>query len=150
MGLDGDVAVHRLHLPLQRRHVQAFVKLLREDLDHALATLPDCYRVVVVMSDLEEFSYAEIAEALDIPVGTARPRLARARGDGTSLAHLQELFLAHGLRAAPQGSVTSASSFSRRWRTCTRTWPPTPRRPSTSRPAGWRVCSSAIRARSST
>jgi RNA polymerase sigma-70 factor (ECF subfamily) len=54
-------------------------KLLREDLDRALAALPDCYRVVVVMSDLEEFSYAEIAQALAIPVGTVRSRLARAR-----------------------------------------------------------------------
>jgi RNA polymerase sigma-70 factor (ECF subfamily) len=54
-------------------------KLLREDLDRALAALPDCYRVVVIMSDLEEFSYAEIAQALAIPVGTVRSRLARAR-----------------------------------------------------------------------
>lgn len=54
-------------------------KLLREDIDRALAGLPDCYRVVVIMSDLEEFSYAEIAQALGVPVGTVRSRLARAR-----------------------------------------------------------------------
>jgi RNA polymerase sigma-70 factor (ECF subfamily) len=36
--------------------------------------------VVVILSDLEEFSYGEIAEALGIPVGTVRSRLARARG----------------------------------------------------------------------
>ena len=36
-------------------------KLLREDLDRALVALPDCYRVVVILSDLEEFSYPEIA-----------------------------------------------------------------------------------------
>lgn len=54
-------------------------KLLREDIDRALAALPDCYRVVVIMSDLEEFSYAEIAQSLGIPVGTVRSRLARAR-----------------------------------------------------------------------
>jgi RNA polymerase sigma-70 factor (ECF subfamily) len=36
--------------------------------------------VVVVLSDLEELSYGEIAEALGIPVGTVRSRLARARG----------------------------------------------------------------------
>jgi RNA polymerase sigma-70 factor (ECF subfamily) len=60
---------------------QAFVdKLLREDLDRALCTLPDHYRVVVILSDLEEFSYSEIGETLDIPVGTVRSRLARARG----------------------------------------------------------------------
>lgn len=54
-------------------------KLLREDLDRALATLPEHYRVVVILSDLEEFDYAEIAQTLAIPVGTVRSRLARAR-----------------------------------------------------------------------
>lgn len=55
-------------------------KLLRENLDQALASLPDCHRVVVILSDLEGMSYREIAEALGIPVGTVRSRLARARG----------------------------------------------------------------------
>lgn len=54
-------------------------KLLREDLDRALATLPERYRVVVILSDLQEFSYAEIAATLEIPIGTVRSRLARAR-----------------------------------------------------------------------
>jgi len=54
-------------------------KLLREDLDRALATLPEHYRIVVILSDLEEFNYSEIAETLDIPIGTVRSRLARAR-----------------------------------------------------------------------
>lgn len=55
-------------------------KLLREDLERALACLPEHYRMVVMLSDVEEFSYAEIAQALAIPVGTVRSRLARARG----------------------------------------------------------------------
>jgi RNA polymerase sigma-70 factor (ECF subfamily) len=55
-------------------------KVLREDLERALAALPEHYRVVVILSDLEEFNYAEIAAALDIPIGTVRSRLARARG----------------------------------------------------------------------
>jgi RNA polymerase sigma-70 factor, ECF subfamily len=60
---------------------QEFVdKLLREDIDKALRGLPEHYRIVVILSDLEEFSYGEIAETLDIPVGTVRSRLARARG----------------------------------------------------------------------
>lgn len=54
-------------------------KLLREDLDRALVALPDCYRVVVILADLEEFSYPEIAATLEIPIGTVRSRLARAR-----------------------------------------------------------------------
>jgi RNA polymerase sigma-70 factor, ECF subfamily len=55
-------------------------KVLREDLERALCTLPEHYRAVVVLSDLEDFTYAEIAAALEIPVGTVRSRLARARG----------------------------------------------------------------------
>ena len=54
-------------------------KLLREDLDRALAALPEHHRVVVVLADVEGLTYGEIAEALDVPVGTVRSRLARAR-----------------------------------------------------------------------
>jgi len=54
-------------------------KLLREDLDRALAALPEHYRVVVVLADVEGLTYGEIAEALDVPVGTVRSRLARGR-----------------------------------------------------------------------
>ena len=54
-------------------------KLMRDDLERALAALPEHYRIVVVLSDLEEFTYGEIAETLQIPIGTVRSRLARAR-----------------------------------------------------------------------
>jgi len=63
-------------------------KLLREDVERALAALPERYRVVVVLADVEELKYAEIADALQIPIGTVRSRLARAR------AALQELLWA--------------------------------------------------------
>jgi len=60
---------------------QEFIdKLLREDLERALAELPEHHRVVVILSDVQECNYAEIAEILSIPVGTVRSRLARARG----------------------------------------------------------------------
>ena len=55
-------------------------KVLREDLDRALADLPEHHRVVVVLADVEGLKYGEIAEALDVPIGTVRSRLARARG----------------------------------------------------------------------
>jgi RNA polymerase sigma-70 factor, ECF subfamily len=54
-------------------------KLLRDDVDRALAALPEHYRVVVIMADMEDLKYAEIAETLNIPIGTVRSRLARAR-----------------------------------------------------------------------
>ena len=54
-------------------------RLLRDDVDRALASLPEHYRVVVILADMEDLRYAEIAETLQIPIGTVRSRLARAR-----------------------------------------------------------------------
>ncbi|HHS97900.1 MAG TPA: sigma-70 family RNA polymerase sigma factor [Chloroflexi bacterium] len=48
-------------------------------LQTAIATLPPDQRVVLVLSDVEGLSYAEIAAAIDVPVGTVKSRLARAR-----------------------------------------------------------------------
>ncbi len=45
----------------------------------AIATLPENYREVVILCELEEMSYEEAASALDCPVGTVRSRLHRAR-----------------------------------------------------------------------
>jgi RNA polymerase sigma-70 factor, ECF subfamily len=45
----------------------------------AIRTLPENYREVVVLCELEEMSYEEAADALDCPVGTVRSRLHRAR-----------------------------------------------------------------------
>jgi RNA polymerase sigma-70 factor (ECF subfamily) len=54
-------------------------KLLREDLEKAVDALPEVFRVVVVLADVQGLSYQEIAEALEIPIGTVRSRLARGR-----------------------------------------------------------------------
>jgi RNA polymerase sigma factor (sigma-70 family) len=53
--------------------------VLRDDLCRALGQLKEEYRMVVLLADVEEFSYPEIAEILDVPVGTVRSRLSRAR-----------------------------------------------------------------------
>jgi RNA polymerase sigma-70 factor (ECF subfamily) len=54
---------------------------LEAALHRAIAELPDDRRIVVVLRDLEGLSYEEIAEALDLPTGTVRSRLHRARLD---------------------------------------------------------------------
>jgi RNA polymerase sigma-70 factor (ECF subfamily) len=51
----------------------------RVDVDAALATLPVEFRTAVVLRDLCDLDYAEIADALDIPPGTVRSRIARGR-----------------------------------------------------------------------
>lgn len=51
----------------------------RLDVDAALARLPDEFRAAVVLRDLCDLDYAEIARVLDIPPGTVRSRIARGR-----------------------------------------------------------------------
>ena len=51
----------------------------RVDVDAALARLPEEFRVAVVLRDLCDLDYAEIAEVLDVPPGTVRSRIARGR-----------------------------------------------------------------------
>ena len=51
----------------------------RERLQNALADLPDTHRIVLVMFYFEQYSYQEIAERLEMPMGTVMSRLARAK-----------------------------------------------------------------------
>jgi len=51
----------------------------REAMQAALQQLPVAYREIILLCDVEEMSYREIAEALTIPMGTVMSRLARAR-----------------------------------------------------------------------
>ena len=52
----------------------------RVHINRAIATLPIAYREVLVLRELEELSYKDIARIVDIPIGTVMSRLARARG----------------------------------------------------------------------
>jgi RNA polymerase sigma-70 factor (ECF subfamily) len=53
--------------------------LLQQDIVAALEALPETFRIAVMMADIEGLSYQEISEALDVPIGTVRSRIARAR-----------------------------------------------------------------------
>lgn len=53
--------------------------VLDEDVQRALDILPPDYRMAVILADLEGFSYKEIAEILELPVGTVMSRLYRGR-----------------------------------------------------------------------
>ncbi|HKE46059.1 MAG TPA: sigma-70 family RNA polymerase sigma factor [Steroidobacteraceae bacterium] len=54
-------------------------RLLREDLTRAVDELPEAFRLVVVLADMQGYSYQDIAATLQVPIGTVRSRLARAR-----------------------------------------------------------------------
>lgn len=74
--------------------------VVAREIEAALAKLPEEHRAVVILADVEELSYKEIAEVIGCPIGTVMSRLHRARKA------LQELLLEHaaslGLEAAVQ------------------------------------------------
>jgi RNA polymerase sigma-70 factor (ECF subfamily) len=58
---------------------QAVQSELRERVEAALRQLPEAYRTVVVLREIEGFAYEEIAEILEINLGTVKSRLTRGR-----------------------------------------------------------------------
>lgn len=83
---------------------------VRPAIEAAVETLPEPHHSILVLVDLEGLSYEEAAEVLNIPLGTVRSRLYRARR------HVQETLLAHardmgiGERAASDQDRTSLIS----------------------------------------
>lgn len=77
-----------------------------EDVKQALEGLSDNFRIPVLLADVEGFSYKEIAEMLDIPVGTVMSRLHRGRKQ------LQKALLpfaeAHGLAERSESERTES------------------------------------------
>jgi RNA polymerase sigma-70 factor (ECF subfamily) len=61
-------------------HTMALRKAERLEINQAIAALPVAYREVLVLRELEDLSYNDIARIADIPLGTVMSRLARARG----------------------------------------------------------------------
>lgn len=72
---------------------------LDSDLQAALDSLPDGFRQAVWLRDVEEFSYADIARMVDVPIGTVMSRISRGR---------RMLFE----RLAPKGSGAAARAAS--------------------------------------
>ena len=111
-GAEGDDSFRlfdKLHQPFLLwwgNHEQEFLDRLEiEDLCKAIDALPDNFRIVIALSDIEGFSYQEIAETLEIPVGTVRSRLARGRSilQKSLWDYAQTVGLAPG-HARPQGN----------------------------------------------
>ena len=54
-------------------------RITESEVKEAIEALPEQFRMAVLLSDVEGFSYKEIAEILDIPIGTVMSRLHRGR-----------------------------------------------------------------------
>jgi RNA polymerase sigma-70 factor (ECF subfamily) len=71
----------------------------------ALDELPCEFRSVVLLVDVEEFAYKEVAEILAIPIGTVMSRLSRGRG--LLRRHLAQLARTYGIGKTPQKETRS-------------------------------------------
>ena len=97
---DWQLARAAQHSPagLRSAEVEVLEAIPDEVVTEALAELRDVYRVAVHLADVEGFSYKEIAEIMDTPVGTVMSRISRGR------AQLRERLAEHaaalGIRAA--------------------------------------------------
>lgn len=54
--------------------------LLRDDIARALDDLPDEFRMVILLVEVQGYTYQEAGQLLKVPLGTVRSRLSRARG----------------------------------------------------------------------
>ena len=79
-----------------------FDSIVDDRIIDAIGDLPEEYRVAVVLSDVEGLPYAEIAELLDVPVGTVKSRLFRGRR------RLQEVLYDHAVEMGYLSASTSA------------------------------------------
>lgn len=66
-------------------------------IDAALAALPEEFRLPVILRDVADLDYSEIAEALDVPIGTVKSRIARGRAQAAE-------FVSRGDGNQPLGS----------------------------------------------
>lgn len=73
---DSDSSSYVQHLDL--RH-EIFQDMLGDEVTKALNVLPVDFKTIVLLCDIEGFTYEEMAAILDIPIGTVRSRLHRAR-----------------------------------------------------------------------
>lgn len=77
-------------------------ELSDEEVLAAFSKIPEQYRGVVLLADVHELSYAEIAGALDIPIGTVMSRLSRGRK--LLRAELARFALGFGIESATQAA----------------------------------------------
>jgi RNA polymerase sigma-70 factor (ECF subfamily) len=76
-----------------------------DEVKAAIEALPEQFRMAVLLADVEGFSYKEIAEILDIPIGTVMSRLHRGRR--ALQKRLYEFGRSRGLVAEPSGGTNA-------------------------------------------
>ena len=100
-------------LPEEAGDVRAWERLygrvVDDELKGALDRLPDEFRAPLLLSTLGELSYKEIADALELPIGTVMSRLFRARGRLRE--QLTDYARGRGLTPGPDGERSAAAGL---------------------------------------
>jgi len=108
MAVDGDTDYAREDPSrLSSPEEAVLARLPDEEVQPALEALPDEFRIAVLLSDVEDFSYKEIADILGIPLGTVRSRIFRGRR--LLRRRLLDYAQAHGIVHAPRETVRAGS-----------------------------------------
>jgi RNA polymerase sigma-70 factor, ECF subfamily len=105
---DSDDSLHEIAAPAaDEPHSVAQRKAERLEINQAIAALPIAFREVLVLRELEDLSYNDIARIAEIPLGTVMSRLARARG------LMREALMPSGrpvLRPVPRSTLGGSAS----------------------------------------
>jgi len=64
---------------IQHQQLDAFGNVLDDEIINALSVLSDDFRTIVLLCDIEGYSYQEISDFVDCPIGTVRSRIHRTR-----------------------------------------------------------------------
>lgn len=86
---------------------QMFNQALDDEVASAIDALPEEFRTVILLCDIEGFTYEEIAEFIDCPIGTVRSRLHRARK--ILAGQLADYAKRRGFAVDPEGSSMQGS-----------------------------------------
>lgn len=75
----GEITMSTASAVMPSAESEALRRLPSEAIERAFAALPSDWRLIVLLADVEDFSYREIADVMDVPLGTVMSRLHRAR-----------------------------------------------------------------------
>jgi RNA polymerase sigma-70 factor (ECF subfamily) len=104
---EDDGALNEIAAPdADQPHAVASRNAERRQINDAIASLPAAYRDVLVLREIEDLPYSDIARIADIPLGTVMSRLARARG---LLRQVLSPAVTPGLRVATGGRMEERS-----------------------------------------